>query len=114
LQKIHTTNLIEKSLIKEHANFLHPLFAYVEEVQEQIAASASAVYVIQKGKVIGESYSGFQHSLKKQKLQEDSRFNVYSVRKSYIGLVTAIAIKEGKIKRIDDLVSENSVECVIL
>lgn len=97
-------NLIEQLLVKESSNHLQPLFSYVESIQKQISASAAAVYVIQHDKIIGEWYSGVHSFLSEQNVQENSRFNVYSTRKCYIGLATAIAIYEGKIKDIDDQV----------
>ncbi|MBM6617404.1 serine hydrolase domain-containing protein [Bacillus suaedaesalsae] len=97
-------NLIEQFLVKELSCHLQPIYTYVESVRHQISASAAAVYVIQHDKIIGEWYSGFHSLSSEQKVQEDSRFNVYSTRKSYIGLATSIAVYEGKIKEIDDLV----------
>jgi CubicO group peptidase (beta-lactamase class C family) len=105
LIKKHIPNYIEQKLIKEGSSRLNPLFTYVKGVQQQISASAAAVYVIQKDKVIGEWYAGFINP-SQQKVKEDSRFNVYSVRKSYIGLVTAIAKSEVRIKSLDDYASD--------
>lgn len=100
----HSGNVIERSLVKGKSNQLADLYKYVENIQNQISASSSAVYVIQRDKVIGEWYSGIRHE-EDQKAQEELRFNVHSVRKSYIGLATAIALHDGKIASLDDSVS---------
>ncbi|WP_163582914.1 serine hydrolase domain-containing protein [Gracilibacillus saliphilus] len=39
-------------------------------------------------------------------MEEDSRFNIYSARKSYIGLAVAILLNDGKINSLDDLALE--------
>ncbi|QGH32814.1 serine hydrolase [Gracilibacillus salitolerans] len=100
-----STNQIGQCLINKKSERLHPLYTYVEDMKNQIKASASAVYVIQEDRVIGEWYSGF-NPLTKQKIEEDSRFNIYSARKSYIGLAVAILLNDGKINSLDDEVLE--------
>lgn len=57
--------------------------------------------MIQENKVIGEWYSGFC-PLTRREIVEDSRFNIYSARKSYIGLAVAILINDKKILNVDD------------
>lgn len=99
--KYQSTNKIQQCLINERSERLYPLYKYVEDIKNKINASAGAVYVIQDGKVIGEWYSGTS-PITKLKIAEDSRFNVYSARKSYIGLAVAILLNEGKIHHLDD------------
>ncbi|MGV2686952.1 serine hydrolase, partial [Clostridium perfringens] len=58
------------------------------------------------GHVATEWYSG-QHHFKSGALPVtgDSMFNLYSIRKSYVGMATAIAVTEGSIS-IDTVVSD--------
>ncbi|OZM57579.1 hypothetical protein CIB95_04195 [Lottiidibacillus patelloidae] len=100
-----SANAIEKVLSKEPSVKLERLYNYVSKIQKQIRASASAVIVIQKNKVIGEWYEGHD-PLTGNVINEKSRFNVFSTRKSYIGLVVAFLLKEKKIKDIDDFVTD--------
>ncbi|KAA0550386.1 beta-lactamase family protein [Bacillus sp. BGMRC 2118] len=97
-------NVIDQLLVKESSSRLQPLYSYVERIQQQISASAAAVYVIQHDQVIGEWYAGIHSFSSDLKIQENSRFNVHSVRKSYIGLATAIVMENGHIQDIDDSV----------
>lgn len=80
------------------------VYNYVNKVKNQISASASSVYIIERGEVIGEWYEGTDPS-SFRKVDEKTRFNVFSVRKSYIGLAIAMLLHEGKIASLDDLVS---------
>jgi CubicO group peptidase (beta-lactamase class C family) len=115
LNTTHKKNKIHQFLIKEESEKFSPLYDYVEGVKNQINASASAVYVIQGNKVIGEWYSGYD-PVTKQKVKEDTRYNVFSVRKSYIGLAVEILINQGKIHSLEDKVldyldTENQTVC---
>jgi CubicO group peptidase (beta-lactamase class C family) len=76
---------------------------YVYGVQKLVSASASSVYVIQNGETVNEWYSGF-HRLggQSRSVDERSRFNVASIRKTYLGLAVSLALHEGKIRNIDD------------
>ncbi|MEH6936335.1 serine hydrolase domain-containing protein [Bacillus sp. JJ664] len=96
-----STNKVQKCLILDKTERLNPLYKYVEDIKNKIKATGSAVYVIQENKVIGEWYSGFC-PLTGQEIVEDSRFNLYSARKSYIGLAVAILLNEKKIANVDD------------
>jgi CubicO group peptidase (beta-lactamase class C family) len=100
-----STNVIEKFLSKEPSDKFNRLYNYVSKIKKQISASASALVVIQKNKVIGEWYEGHD-PLTGLEISEKSRFNVFSTRKSYIGLVVAILLKEKKIRDIDDFVTD--------
>ncbi|WP_165971914.1 serine hydrolase domain-containing protein [Paenibacillus piri] len=79
------------------------LMFYVERINELNGASACALFVIQKDRIVAEYYSG-AHSFEKsaRHIQADSQFNVASVRKSYLGLATAWALHLGKIASLDD------------
>jgi CubicO group peptidase (beta-lactamase class C family) len=88
---------------RESAEFNH-LYNYVNRVKNQISASAASVCIIQKNEVIADWYDGIS-PLSLSKVNEKTRFNVFSVRKSYIGLAVSILIYEGKIASLDDAVS---------
>ncbi|WP_299739177.1 serine hydrolase [uncultured Rossellomorea sp.] len=82
------------------------LTTYTEKVQRNIKASGSAVVIIKDNKIVLEWYSGEHHFEQgAKKINYDSRFNVYSVRVTYVGLAIAIAINEGLLS-LDDNLSE--------
>jgi CubicO group peptidase (beta-lactamase class C family) len=83
------------------------LNAYVLQIQKQISASAAATYIIQDDCVVNEWYSGYHDSgMGSRKVDAESRFNVASVRKTYLGLAVNLALYEGRIKSIDDEVMD--------
>lgn len=72
-----------------------PLLAHVEQTRCAINASAAAVIVIQNDQIVAERYSGSHHDKSgASPVTYDSQFNVYSVRKTYIGLALALAVVE--------------------
>ncbi|MDP5272888.1 serine hydrolase domain-containing protein [Chengkuizengella axinellae] len=83
--------------------YFSSLNEYIDNMREVVSASAAASYVICNDQVVNEWYSG-QHdfSLNSRKVDEKSRFNIASVRKTYLGLVVSVAVYEGEIKSIDD------------
>ncbi|MCA1053731.1 beta-lactamase family protein [Rossellomorea aquimaris] len=97
-------NKIQDFLTKKESPAMEGLYEYVNGVKDQISASSAAIYIIQGDQVIGEWYAGADPSTQK-KADEETRYNVFSVRKSYIGLAVAILLKEGKIASIDEPVS---------
>lgn len=98
-------------VLERHRNeTFSPLNQYVLGVQKQIAASAAAVYVLHRGTVVNEWYSG-THSFSpgSRLVGADSRFNVASVRKTYLGFAVSLALYEGRIGCLDDPVSDGLV-----
>ncbi|QHE51908.1 serine hydrolase [Pontibacillus sp. HMF3514] len=85
---------------------LHPsfesLYQYVDEHGEINGATASAVYVLKGNTIVGEWYKGYHDQTHTREVQPNSRFNVFSVRKSYIGLALSICIHRGFINDLDD------------
>lgn len=80
------------------------LTTYTEKVQRNIKASGSAVVIVKDNKIVHEWYSGEHHFEQgAKKINYDSRFNVYSVRVTYVGLAIAIAINEGLLSLDDNL-----------
>lgn len=82
------------------------LISYTKEAQAKYGASASSVIVIQDNNIVTEWYEG-RHHFKSGAIQvtADSMFNLYSTRKTYVGLATAIAVVEAKLS-IDTMVSD--------
>ncbi|WP_416150685.1 serine hydrolase domain-containing protein [Salipaludibacillus sp. HK11] len=81
------------------------LTTYTEKVRRDMKASGSAVVIMKNNKLVYEWYSGechFEQGAKK--INYDSRFNVYSVRVTYVGLAIAIAVNEGLLN-LDDRLS---------
>jgi CubicO group peptidase (beta-lactamase class C family) len=97
-------NNIQEMLTRRESAEFNELYDYVNRVKNQISASASSVFIIQRSEVIAEKYDGI-NPLSLRKINEKTRFNVYSVRKSYIGLAVALLIYEGKIASLDEAVS---------
>ncbi|GIN58274.1 hypothetical protein J8TS2_25930 [Lederbergia ruris] len=82
------------------------LTTYTEKVQRDMKASGSAVVIMKDNKIVYEWYSGEHHFERgAKKINYDSRFNVYSVRVTYVGLAIAIAINEGLLN-LDDRLSD--------
>jgi CubicO group peptidase (beta-lactamase class C family) len=81
----------------------HHLISYMENIKEANISSASALMIIKDDKVVLEHYSGgHSNSPNSLPVGESSQFNVASSRKSYLGLVIAYALYEGKIKSLDE------------
>lgn len=80
------------------ANKFNSLKTYTEEVKEKYGASAASIVIIQDNRILTEWYSG-KHHFKNGSLEvkADSMFNLYSLRKTYVGLATAIAVVESKL-----------------
>ncbi|MBV6712524.1 serine hydrolase domain-containing protein [Paenibacillus chitinolyticus] len=97
----------EQSLELHRSDAFSPLNQYVLEVKEKIEASAAAVYILHRGTVVNEWYSGTHgFSPGSRAVGADSRFNVASVRKTYLGFAVSLAIYEGRIGGLDDPVSD--------
>ncbi|GLX68005.1 serine hydrolase domain-containing protein [Paenibacillus glycanilyticus] len=92
-------------LIANNSHF-DSLIDNVQQTQNRVGSSAGALVIIQDQEIVTEWYDGYHHHKKgAQKVTSDSLFNIYSTRKTYVGLATAIAIVEAGID-IDTLVSD--------
>lgn len=79
------------------------LISWVEDIKEKNHSSATALCIIKDNKIVLEHYSGYHSNTSTTKrLTASSQFNVASARKSYLGLMIAYALYEGKINSIDD------------
>ncbi|MCM3746088.1 beta-lactamase family protein [Paenibacillus pasadenensis] len=76
----------------------NPLLALTQKTKHELRSSAASLVVIQGDNIVLEWYNGFHHFKKGARpVTADSMFNLYSTRKTYIGLATAIAVTEGRI-----------------
>lgn len=83
------------------------LNAYVLEIKNQISASAAAVFVIHNDCIVNEWYAGYHDNSEGSRvIDAESRFNVASIRKTYLGFAISLALYEGKIKSLNDRVIE--------
>ncbi|SDW15042.1 serine hydrolase [Paenibacillus sp. CF384] len=80
---------------------------YVLDIRNQISASATSVVVIQNDQIVNEYYAGYHDkSPNSRMIDERSQFNVASIRKTYLGFAISLALYEGRIKDINDFVSD--------
>lgn len=88
------------------------LISYVEDIKERNHSSGAALVIIKDNKIVLEHYIGYHSNIAHSRpIDENSRFNIASARKSYLGLVIAYALYEGKMNSLDDLAAryfENS------
>lgn len=99
-------NIDIKNNVKKEENYIFDeVVNKVKNTGDFIKTSASTVFIIHKDKIVTEKYFG-QHSHKEfaRKINCRSRFNVASVRKSYIGFAVAYALLNKHIHSIDDYV----------
>lgn len=83
------------------------IVCWVEDIKEKNKSSAAALTVIKDNEIVLEHYSGTHSNTNNAiPVHENSRFNVASARKSYLGLCVAFALYEGKIHSLDDYASE--------
>ncbi|WP_212954832.1 serine hydrolase domain-containing protein, partial [Bacillus sanguinis] len=79
------------------------LISWVENIKEKNHCSATALCIIKDNKIVLEHYSGYHSNTStNKKVTASSQFNVASARKSYLGLMVAYALYEGKIISIDE------------
>ncbi|MGE1039756.1 serine hydrolase domain-containing protein [Bacillus wiedmannii] len=79
------------------------LISWVENIKEENHSSATALCIIKDNKIVLEHYSGHHSNTSiSKKVTASLQFNVASARKSYLGLMVAFALYEGKINSIDD------------
>lgn len=75
----------------------------MRKTSEKVDCSGAAVLIIHNDNIVTEEYWGKQSKAPNARvIQEDTQFNVASVRKNYIGFAIAYAINEGFIDSIND------------
>jgi CubicO group peptidase (beta-lactamase class C family) len=80
---------------------------YVLKIRNLISATATSTYIIQNDCVVNEWYSGcHDNTVGSRRVDAQSKFNIASVRKTYLGFVVSLALYEGRIKNLDDCVTD--------
>jgi CubicO group peptidase (beta-lactamase class C family) len=80
---------------------------HVLETMRTVSASAASTYVIHNGLVINEWYSGHhEHVEESRPVDAESRFNVASIRKTYLGWAVSLALYERKINSLNDPIGD--------
>ncbi|MDF2724760.1 MAG: class beta-lactamase-related serine hydrolase [Paenibacillus sp.] len=91
---------LETALCTQHFERLN---RYTADTQRLLSASAASVLVIRDGLIVNEWYNGTHElSAQSRKVDAASRFNIASIRKTYLGFAVSLALHEGKIKSVDD------------
>ena len=84
-----------------------PLVERIRRVQEQLSCSAAAVYVIHRDTVVHQSYMGtYDYQDQSIPVTASTRFNVASVRKSYLGFAVSLALHQKRISSLDDPITD--------
>ncbi|MCU6339955.1 beta-lactamase family protein, partial [Enterobacter quasiroggenkampii] len=81
-------------------------------IQHQISATAAASYILHQQEVVNEWYSGTHDGTGQRVVDAASRFNVASVRKTYLAFVVSLALYEGKIRSLDDSITDYIDDCI--
>ncbi len=82
----------------------HGLRSHMKTMKSMMKASGAALVAMKDNRVVEEWYDGFHHDRTgARSIDASSRFNVYSVRVTYIALAAAICIEEGSIHLHDPL-----------
>ncbi|KON84688.1 hypothetical protein AF331_11705 [Rossellomorea marisflavi] len=70
----------------------HGLRSHMKTMKSTMKASGAALVVMKDNRVVEEWYDGFHHDRTgARSIDASSRFNVYSVRVTYIALAAAIS-----------------------
>jgi CubicO group peptidase (beta-lactamase class C family) len=76
---------------------------YMLDIQNLISASAASTCIIQNDRIVNEWYSGYHGTTRDSRVVDaQSRFNIASIRKTYLGFAISLALHEGKIKSLDN------------
>ncbi|WP_456274881.1 serine hydrolase domain-containing protein [Bacillus sp. AK031] len=79
------------------------LVSWVEQIKKLNHSSAAALVIMKDDEIVLEHYSGSQSSTPgSPPATRETRFNIASARKSYLGLAVSYALYEGKIDSLDD------------
>ena len=83
-----------------------PVWERLERARKRSGATAAAFFVVRDGAVAAEHYAGARAPRSgADSVQPSSRFNVYSVRKTYIGFAAAWSLAQGALERLDAALS---------
>jgi CubicO group peptidase (beta-lactamase class C family) len=96
---------LQKELV--HTDKYLALTEHVIKVQNQISCSAAATFIIHNDAIVSENYFGsYKYNSKIHSVMPSTRFNVASVRKSYIGFAISLALYQNKLSGVDDYISD--------
>lgn len=99
--------LVQKQRVHTNNDKYIPLTGHVNAVKEQISSSAAATFIIHNDTIVHENYFGsYENNSKIHSVIPSTRFNVASVRKSYIGFAISLALYQNKLSSIDDYISD--------
>ncbi|GGG69683.1 serine hydrolase domain-containing protein [Paenibacillus radicis (ex Gao et al. 2016)] len=94
-------------LEKTNSDKYRELNEYVVKIKNQISCSAAATFIIHHDTIVSENYFGsYESNSMLQPVIPSTRFNVASVRKSYIGFAISLALYQNKLSSIDDYISD--------
>ncbi|QGQ93862.1 class A beta-lactamase-related serine hydrolase [Paenibacillus psychroresistens] len=80
---------------------------YVLGVKNLLSASAASTFIIHNDCIVNEWYTGIHDITETGRLVDaESKFNIASTRKTYLGFAISLALHEGRIKSINDYVTE--------
>ncbi|MEK4519321.1 serine hydrolase domain-containing protein [Paenibacillus sp. FSL H8-0122] len=98
---------IPKEVVHTRNHKYWALTNHVIKAKNQISCSAAATLIIHNDTIVNESYFGsYEYNSKIQSVTPSTRFNVASVRKSYIGFAISLALYQNKLSSIDDYISD--------
>ncbi|MEC0229990.1 serine hydrolase domain-containing protein [Paenibacillus alba] len=87
-------------------NAFNELNEYVLKIRNMISASAASTYIIQDGCVANEWYAGYHDkTIGSRETDVQSRFNIASIRKTFLGFAVSVALYEGRIESLDEYVT---------
>lgn len=98
---------IEKEALHSKNDKYLALTNHVIKAKNQISSSAAATFIIHNDTIVHENYFGsYENNSKIHSVIPSTRFNVASVRKSYIGFAISLALYQNKLSSIDDYISD--------
>ncbi|MEV5029240.1 serine hydrolase domain-containing protein [Paenibacillus sp. LPE1-1-1.1] len=99
--------LVKKEWAHTNNDKYRALNDHVVKVKDQLSCSAAATLVIHNDTIVTENYFGsYEYHSKIQSVMPSTRFNVASVRKSYIGFAISLALYQKKLSSVDDYISD--------
>lgn len=99
--------LVQKQRVNTDNDKYIPLTDHVNIIKDQISSSAAATFIIHEDSIVHENYFGsYKNNSKIHSVTPSTRFNVASVRKSYLGFAISLALYQKKLSSIDDYISD--------
>jgi hypothetical protein len=73
---------------------------YVFGVKKLLSTSAASTFIIHNDFIVNEWYAGSHDNTENGRLADaESKFNIASTRKTYLGFAISLALHEGRIKK---------------